>query len=108
MLLKDDQERPTTSNIMDLPFFEKYVTEFVKTNGNASRRDPGFERQATATAQLQLGEMPIAHKKPEKEEIKKKPLTVKERLKLKKEEEVNKRTNEINEATKAAHALMAE
>ncbi len=107
MLLKDDKERPTTSNILDMPFVEKYMTDFITTRGVALKSLRAFERQATATAKLHAADP--AHRISLPEERKTvKPLTAKERLQQRKEEESRKKFEAMTLAAKGAYQQMAE
>ena len=103
-LLKDDEARPTTSNILDMGFVEKYMKDFIQTKVTALKKTRPFDRQATATAHIQQASMPV--KKVEAEETKK--LTAKEKLMLRKEEEARKKFDEMTIAAKGAYQQMAE
>lgn len=105
-LLKEDKDRPTTANILDMPFVEKYMAEFIKSKGTALTHIRAFEKQATATAQLSL---PAGHPaKGAAEETKARALTAKQKLQLKKEEETRKKIDEMKIAAKGAYQQMAE
>ena len=51
-LAKDDSKRPTTRNILDLPYVEKYMKNFIKEKEKESI-EWGFQRQATAKVYMQ-------------------------------------------------------
>ncbi len=106
MLLKDDAARPTTSNILDMPFVEKYMNEFIKSRGAIPKRQ-AFEGEATARVQVQ----PPVARRPDGPEEKKgggKSLTARERLQLRKEEESRKKFEAMTLAAKGAYQQMAE
>jgi len=52
MLLKDDIQRPSTSNILDLPYIEKYMKEFIQEEENEDENF-GFKKKPTATVYMQ-------------------------------------------------------
>jgi hypothetical protein len=85
MLLKDDKARPTTGNILDMPFVEKYMKEFISARGASVKRKTVGEFAERAEATAAMHQMPKIVKKTGQEEKKdKKPLTAKEKLQLRK------------------------
>ena len=109
ILTKDDKARPTTGNILDLPFLQKYMRDFLEEREKASKKAI-MEDLASATAKLQMSLPAIPSKKeakkaakrdPRKETSKKIPgpgqtpgWTARQRFKPKKEEE-NKKNFEL-------------
>ena len=79
MLMKDDANRPTTSNILDMPYCEKYMISFIQEKENKNDKEK-FEDQAAATAKVQRmtssGEG----------NFKMRPLTAKEKMNLRKQQ----------------------
>ena len=90
-----------------MPFVAKYMTSFITTNGSALKNIRAFDRQATATAHLQLAQH-SPPKKHEAEEVKAKPLTAKEMRDLRKQEEAQKKFDEMKLAARGAYQKMAE
>ena len=112
MLLKEDQRRPTTLEIIGTPLVQRYLTAFVQTNGGALKTSRAFERQATATAQLQglIGpaRRPEEKKDKHRTEQPEKVLSAKEQMARRKEEQAKKRAEELAQAAKSASQQMAE
>lgn len=123
ILTKDDKARPTTGNILDLPFLQKYMRDFLEEREKASKKAI-MEDLASATAKMQMSLPAIPSKKevkkaakrdPRKETAKKRPgsrqnpgLTAKQRLDLKKEEEYKKNFELMSSAAKNAGQAKAE
>lgn len=96
LLLKNDEERPTTRNVLDMPFIEKYIKDFLQSKEKEVMRSIERKAEMVANTQSSTGakEQPM--------------LTPKERLKLKKQEEANKKFQELSLAAKGAVQRFAE
>lgn len=98
MLLKADEDRPTTRNILDMPLIEKYMKDFLQQKEKTVQGADDFESRAEATAKLQRAaksqEQPM--------------LTPKQKLQLKKQREVEKKFKELSLAAKDAGQIRAE
>ena len=112
MLLKEDTQRPTISEILSLPVMQKYMAVLIQNNDPIIAKKlimPGpFEFEANATAQIKKSGSANSAK-PRKilaEEVKH-PLSAKETIKKRREEEAQKKFEEIKIATKAAHVQIA-
>jgi len=93
MLLKNDKDRPTTRNILDLPLIEKYMKDFLQKREKVVQ---GMDGEATARIQR-------------KAELKEQAtLTPKEKLQKKKQEEAEKKFKELSLAAKGAGQRLVE
>lgn len=115
--MKDDTKRPTTSNILDMPFLEKYMKEFILERERQSKKEV-FDNLASATVNLQQlsiprvdpTKKPTQRQKPEQKKVKPKPkevkkmqqLTAKEQMMLRKEEAARKKFELMTSAAKTA------
>jgi len=106
MLLKDDQARPSMSEILSAPLVQRYMTRLIQTNCAPPNREGPFELEASATALIRRSESEVV-KRFEPEEKKGKVMTARESLKQRKEEETKKKFEEMKLATRAAHIQIA-
>ena len=97
MLWKGDDKRPTTSQILNMEFVQKYLNELVKTKGTALKM---LDIEATATASM------LKMQNFGKEEVKTKQLTPKEKANLRKQEEAKKREKDLAKGTKNAFEVL--
>ncbi len=118
MLLKDDQARPSMSEILCSGIVQKHMTMLVQANllsDPAPRKAGPFEVVATATAAAAACSSVAVSVPPHKKEEEKKqepPLpkpmvSARESLKQRKEAENKKKFEEIARATKVAHLQIA-
>lgn len=87
MLRKDDRGRPTTREILDLPFAEKYMIDFIKEKTKTT----AFEQEAVSTAAAA-----------QEERLGLRPLTAKEKMQRRKEEKAKKEFEMMKNAAKVA------
>lgn len=95
MLLKNSEDRPTTSNILDMSITKRYMEEFLLSKQLIIKDLSKFEARAEATAHAHKPELPIKAK----EEV---LLTPKQKLAKKKEEEARKKFEMLSVAAKNA------
>jgi hypothetical protein len=100
MLWKQDDKRPTTSQILNMEFVQKYLNELVKTKGTALKNVRLLDREATATASM------LKKIKLNQEELKEKVLTPKEKANLRKQEDVKKREKDLAKGAKNAFEVL--
>jgi hypothetical protein len=110
ILTKDDSKRPTVSKILETPYLEKYMQQFIKEREAAAKKER-FESLASATAYTQKLTIPKVDpskkvnqvkQKLKPKEVKKRELTAKERMQLRKEQERQKQFEMMSSAAKTA------
>lgn len=110
ILTKDDAKRPTVNKILETPFLQKYMQQFIKEREAASRKEK-FESLASSTAHSQRLTIPKVDpskkpqqikQKPGPRETKKRELTARERALLKKEEKAKAEFELMSAAAKTA------
>lgn len=110
ILTKDDAKRPTVSKILETPFLQKYMQKFVEES-DAAIKKRRFEELASSTAHSQRLTIPKVdpskkpqqvRQKPKPREVKKRELTARERMLLKKEEKARAEFELMSAAAKTA------